>query len=162
VLSGKYATARREAMVTLKVSWLGFTKLRIVKVKLVDSWSLEKFFEYNYFWTASFHLRAGGKYCCLCHPSFLSPWIRAVLLNLSWSVAPCSSIKTSSFVLGFAISRQSYLVKASARGSWRTAPWGPRSPVEKLLGKSKLVFILLCSNTACAFSSTHTWFYNFR
>jgi len=34
--------------------------------------------------------------------------------------APCSSIKMSNFVLSFAISRQSYLVRASARGHRRT------------------------------------------
>jgi len=30
------------------------------------------------------------------------------------------------FVLGFAISGQNYLIKASARGPWRTAPWTSR------------------------------------
>jgi len=35
---------------------------------------------------------------------------------------PCSPIKTFSFVWRYAISQQSYLVKASARGPRRTAP----------------------------------------
>jgi len=58
---------------------------------------------------------------------------KAVVLKLSWFVArfqrlstlvaPCSSIKIANFILGFALSRQSYLVKASAPGPRRTAPW---------------------------------------
>jgi len=78
--------------------------------------------------------------------SCVRPW---VVLNLSWFVAPfqrlltlvppCSSIKIPNFVLGFAISRQSYLVKASARVPRRTAPWlpqGPTATVEKPWYKS--------------------------
>ena len=48
---------------------------------------------------------------------------------------PFSLIKILNFVLGFAISRQSCLVKASARGPRRTAPRSPRggarTPFEK-------------------------------
>ena len=43
-------------------------------------------------------------------------------------------ILNRSFHLGYAISRQNYLVKASARGLQRSAPWtprGPRAPFEK-------------------------------
>jgi len=62
--------------------------------------------------------------------------LKAVVLNLSWSVAHFqrlstlvtlrSSIEVPNFVLGFAISRQNYLVKASARWPRRTPPWSPR------------------------------------
>ena len=58
---------------------------------------------------------------------------KPVVLNLSWFavpfqrlltvVAPCSSTKIPRFALGFAISRQSYLAKASACGPWKTAWW---------------------------------------
>jgi len=58
---------------------------------------------------------------------------KSVVLKPSWSVAPsedsqhlwppCSSIEISIFVVGFAISWQSYLINASACGPWRTALW---------------------------------------
>jgi len=55
-------------------------------------------------------------------------WFVAPFQRLSTLVTPCLSIKIPNFVLGFAISRQSYLVKASARGLRRTALWPRRGP----------------------------------
>jgi len=60
-------------------------------------------------------------------------WFLAPFQRLSTLVAPCSSIKILIFVLGFAISRQSYLIKASARGpgeALRGPQGGDRAPVE--------------------------------
>ena len=48
--------------------------------------------------------------------------------------------------LGYAISRQSYLMKASARGAQRNAPWpprGPRAPSEKSWIRFNLLKLLL-------------------
>jgi len=61
--------------------------------------------------------------------NFHEPWPPSKfnwrILNISWH-------------LGYAMSRQSYLVKASARGTRSTAPWPPRglrAPFEKLWSK---------------------------
>ena len=62
----------------------------------------------------------------------------SVVLKLSWAVAPSEfnwRILNISWHLDYAISRQSYLVKASVRGPQRTAAWppmGPRASFEKL------------------------------
>jgi len=62
--------------------------------------------------------------------NFHEPWPPSKfnwrIFNISWH-------------LGYAISRQSHLVKASARGPKRTAPWpprGPRAPFEKLWSRA--------------------------
>jgi len=52
--------------------------------------------------------------------------LKAVVLNLSWFAAPFQSLSTlvaPGHQYGFAISRQSYLVNASARSPRKTAPW---------------------------------------
>jgi len=57
------------------------------------------------------------------------PWFVAPFQRLSTLVAPCSSIQIPSFVLGFAIPRQSYSV---APGEPLRGPQeGPWAPVEK-------------------------------
>ena len=48
----------------------------------------------------------------------------AMVLSLSWFVVSFQRL-TTAYQQGFAISRQRCLVKASARGPWRTAPWTP-------------------------------------
>jgi len=65
---------------------------------------------------------------------------RPGVLKLSWTGASCKGlwrILNTSWHLDYAISRQSCLVKASARGTQRTAPWpqgGPMAPFEKPWG----------------------------
>jgi len=64
---------------------------------------------------------------------------------------PCSSIKIFSLVWRCAISQQSYLVKTSAQGPRRTAPWPPgepRAPVEKPCPRLKPRAICLFSSAS--------------
>ena len=76
-------------------------------------------------------------------------WFVAPFQRLSTLVAPCSSIKIPKFVLGFVISRQSYLVKTSARGLRRTASWpqGGRGPRLRNPGLDWVKTAKLISNT---------------
>jgi len=95
------------------------------------------------------------KMCTSCRvarsgPVFSQPFMvcRPLPKTLNTCV-PWSSIKIPNFVLGFAILRQSYLVKASARGLRRTAPCpqgGLRAPVEKPWSRPGWASVITCGS----------------
>ena len=80
------------------------------------------------------------------------PWFVAPFQRPSALAAPCSSIKISIFVLGFATSRQSQLIKVSARDPRRTASWAPNPkgdqvPLLANPGMKPIAFKVLLCNT---------------